>query len=144
MPSAEEKRRLYWRAVYALREAEAITKLGDVVGEETDEPPKAGQEQSWTDKWATRAKKNLAKAWDWWTSGNEKLRDRAKSVADRVKEGVRAIKKANPLSGASRKVQDLQDAANSISMAIFFGEVVVTGLLVWAAWEFFFKNKGRA
>lgn len=135
-----DKRGRYWRAVYALREAEALAKFGNVSGP-ADAPPKSeADEKGFITDWKNRAKQSLKQAYDWWTEGNSRLKDRAKEVAGKIAEGARAVRDANPIEAARQGIESLLDVANKIQGALLLGEGIGTLLLLWIVYELFLKK----
>lgn len=138
------KERLYWGAVNALREAESLAQLAGVVGGPADEPPRAGEEESWVTDWSNRAREALGRARDWVSSKKRALRDRAARIAHHVQEGARRIYQASPLPATRRALESVTDAARAITIASMFAGIGTTVLLVLGALWLLPKALGAA
>lgn len=137
---AKDKRALFWRATYALREAESLAKLGRVVGPADAPPSDAQSEPNWIADWKARAKAALKQAADWWSEGNERLKDRAREVARQIERGGSAIVEANPLEAGKNAIDKLVSFAHELTTAMFIGEGLATLVLLWLGYELFFKR----
>lgn len=141
MAAGEGRERDWWRAVSALREAEALADLKAISGP-ADGPPAPGDEPSWVDDWAKRAREALRKARDFSESAKRAAKDRARAIADNVRRGVRAIYRASPGSQASAALRALAEAANTITLATAIGTGVLTLGLLWLGWESLKARRG--
>lgn len=139
------RERHYWRAVDRLREAEGLAQLQAVSGP-ADAPPEAGAEQSWFDDWSSRAKGALRKARELVDSGKRAAKDRARRIAQAVRDGASAVWKASPpgqLASASKStLQNLADAATAIQWASIIGSGVATLALLGAVYWLWTARKG--
>lgn len=134
----EARRSKYWKATHALREAEALAGLANKVSGPADAPPATPEEEpSWIGDWAKRGREALKGAYDKWSTGNERLKERAVEIAKRIKEGADRIIEANPLEAAKKGIDDLQSLGNWFLL----GKIVATAFLLWLVWKFFLKGR---
>ncbi len=133
MSATDRRRRLFWRAVHMLREAETLADLGPVAGP-ADSVPSEGDEESWVRDWSKRAKQALKKANEWLVEKPNKVaEERARSIADRVRRGAAAIRRA--AKGAHEQLSEVQDAANKLWVAGQVGGTVVLLIAAYIAWK---------
>ena len=133
-----------WRAVYALREADALTGMSVQGAGPTDAPPeRAADEESWTKEWLERAKRALAAAAAFNRKAleaatlpelREALRERAVRIARRVSEGAKAARSG--LRNVARETirqldklhEDARDAAGAWASTVGMGALLIAAL----------------
>jgi len=132
-----------WRAVYALREADALTGMSVSGAGPTDAPPeRAADEQPWAQEWLDRAKKALATAAEFNRRAlaaatlpvlREALRERAERIARRVAEGAKAARQGlrNVAKVTLHQLDQLHEDARAAASA--WGSTVGMGALLVAA-----------
>lgn len=134
------QRRHYWRAVYALTEAEALAKVSAVEGP-ADAPPATNNDAfAFVGNWKARAKAALAKARQWHETGKRALKERARKVAVKIAQGVREIYEASPITRTKRALEDVSSAANALQWASVAGASLATLALLWLAWRLLAKG----
>lgn len=145
MAYGKGRERAYWRAVNHLRTAETLANLQAISGP-ADAAPEPGKEQGWLDDWTARAKESLKKARDWVDSGKDAAKDRARKIAEAVRNGAREVWRASPpgqLSDMSKKsLQAIADASTAVTWASIIGSGVATVALLAGAWWLWKNAKG--
>lgn len=134
------QRRHYWRAVYALGEAEALAKLTAVEGAADGPPQTDNAVFGFIDDWKKRAKAALDKARNWHDTGKRALKERARRVAVKIAQGVREIYEASPVARAGRTLDNISSAANALQWASLAGASLATLALLWLAWRLLAKG----
>lgn len=134
--------RLFWGAVSSLREAETLAQLTNVSGP-ADEPPRAGDEKSWIEDWAGRAKEALKRAHEMAQNAKKAIRDRARRIAGHVADGARRIYQASPAGKASAALESVSRTANTITLATLVSGAAATVLFLLAAWLLWSRTKGH-
>jgi CHASE3 domain sensor protein len=126
-------------AVAALREAETLVNLAAVSGP-ADEPPHTdSDEQSWVSDWVERAKTSAHKAAEWAASPVVAMKDRARRVVDRLREGARRVHQAT-FGRAAKALKPVQDAINTVQFGMAGASLIVTAGMLYLAYRFWFKR----
>jgi CHASE3 domain sensor protein len=129
-----------WRATAALREAETLAQLASVSGPADEAPREQTEEQSWAEDWKTRALESLDKARQFALKPAVVMKDRAKTIVNRIASGLAAIRRAT----GQRLRATLKPVEQALTVATvgYYGSVTV-GLLVlgWIAWKYL-EHKG--